>query len=141
MRAAIGILCRHRLGKSALKTIDLLAGVPQAGQFNTGLSHVQACPYRKVRQCDSRSCDVFTQIAGPDIKIFPAQVLEQLRLDKMNLAQVGRRGVLVLEINVLNRDAIMRIAFNPQAFDKRDSVADRLLENVSGGTADRNNLT
>jgi hypothetical protein len=35
----------------------------------------------------------------------------------------------------------MRIAFNPQAFDKRDSVADRLLENVSGGTADRNNLT
>jgi hypothetical protein len=59
----------------------------------------------------------------------------------MDLAQVGRRGVLVLEINVLNRHAIMRIAFNPQAFDKRDSVADRFLENVSGGTADRNNLT
>lgn len=141
MRAAIGIPGGNRLGQPPLISIDLLAGVPQAGQFDTGISHMKTRARREIRQPDSRSRDVFTQITGTDIKAGLAQIAEQFRLYEMNLTQVGRRSVYVLEIEMLNRHTFMGIAFDTQRFDKGYGVTDRFLEHVSGGAADRNNLT
>jgi hypothetical protein len=141
MRAAVGIPGGNRLGQPPLISIDLLAGVPQAGQLDTGISHVKTRARREIRHRDSRSRDVFTQITGTDIKAGLAQVVEQFRLYEMDLAQVGHRGVYVLEIEMLNRHTVMGIVFDAQRFDKGYGVTDRFLEHVSGGAADRHNLT
>ena len=141
MCAAVGIPGGNRLGQPPLISIDLLAGVPQAGQLDTGISDMNTRARREIRQCDSRSRDVFTQIARTDIKAGLAQVVEQFRLYEMNLTQVRSRGVYVFEIEMLNRHTVMGIVFDAQRFDKGYGVIDCFLEHVSGGAADRNNLT
>ena len=141
MRAAIGIFRRNRFCEPPLKSIDLLAGVPQAGQFDTRLSHVQARPRRKIRQADTGCRDIFAQISWADIEAAPAQIIEQFRLDEVNLTQVRRRGVLLFQKEVLNGDTVMRVALDPQSLDECYGLANGLLENVPCGAADSNNLT
>lgn len=86
----IGVAVEHGGGQSALVAIQLTAGIAQAGDLDDGrFAQRKPCALGQGQYIQSARGDVLAQGAGIDTKPGCTQLIEQLGMNQVNLAQIG----------------------------------------------------
>ncbi len=80
--------------QTRLDDIELDAGATQAGDFNNrNVADHQPRPERQAQEVYAASRDVLPHLAGPDAKAYFPQLVMQLRVNQMDLPEVGPFGI------------------------------------------------
>jgi hypothetical protein len=113
---------KNRFDQALLKFLDLNARRAQAGDSNDGrFADLQQRAGRQSQQIQIARRDVFAEIAGADAKTLGVDLVEKFGLHQMDLAEIGPAGIFLGIVNMLNRDAAMRVPLDAEAFEQRDA--------------------
>ena len=125
------------LHQARLEAVELQARVPQPGHLHHGLrAEHQPRPGRQAEQVDSARRDVLPHVPGGDPVPQKIQLVVQLGMDQVDLAQVRGRWVTGYPRPVLDRAPGVHVSLDADAGDESDPVADRLAERVLAVLAD-----
>src|ERR1017187_4378966 len=128
---------QHGLQQARLEVVYLIAGVAQAGDLDHGLrTQAQPSAGRQREQGDAAGGDVLAHVARRYGEPGGTQLVVQLSVDQMDLAQVGLAGVARYPRSVLHCAALMRVAFHSEALDQPDHRARLLAEGMRRVAAD-----
>src|SRR3954452_5575606 len=94
----------------------------------------------EANQIEAARSDVFAEVSGPDHETQMFHLVEQLRLDQMNLSVVGGLGRLPGLIAMLDEAPGMGVAFDPVSCDQPDAEPGGFAEPVSTVAIDRDDL-
>ena len=91
---------------------------------------MQSRSQRKSEKVEAAGGDVFTQLARFDLESDVLELVEQLRLNEMDLPIVRERRPLLGEIAMLNEAAGMRVALDAVVGDEPDARSHGFAESV-----------
>ena len=93
-QAPVGIAVGDSLQQPWLEDFDLRARVTESGHLeHDGRAEVQPCAARQPEQVQALRRDVLTELTRTDIEALGAQLLEQLGVHQVHLAEVGLRRI------------------------------------------------
>jgi hypothetical protein len=117
----------HRFHEAGLKTVELKAGISQAGHLDHRLgAEPKPRAGRKREKVQSGGRDVLTHGAGRYVEPRSPKLVEQFGLDEMHLPQVRLGGIACDTGPMLHRLAGMSVAFDAKPGEEMDPVPGRL---------------
>src|SRR5262249_41055977 len=125
---------RHQTG---CQFVELAAGVAQPGHLDDGVgAKMQFRTGRQPQQVDAARRYVLPHQPGPDVKPGVAQLVEQLGVDQMNLAQIGHSRVGGDPRAVLYRHALVSVTLDAKPREEAELVGVGLGQAVRRAAAD-----
>jgi hypothetical protein len=125
---------RHQ---ALLEMVELDARVAQPGHLHDRLrSQPQAGTRRQREQLDAARRDVLPHAAGGDVEALRAQLVVQLAVDEVHLAEVGLARVAGHPGAMLDGPAQVGVALDPQSGQQTDTPRGALAERVLRVAAD-----
>lgn len=114
-----------------LKLVDLLARISQAGDFQHRLgAQAQAGAGRKVEQSYPAGGDVLSQLAGLHLEAGPIQLIQQLLVNQVHLAEVRLARILFHSRAMLHSGACVGIALHAKTRQELNAGKVLLVESV-----------
>jgi hypothetical protein len=98
------------------------------------LTQPQPRSHRQPQQVDPARRHVLAHLAGPHLEAAPRELLVQLGVDQVDLAQVGLGGVAADPRAVLDGRAGVGVALHAEALDQDDGVLVPLPGPVAPGS-------
>ncbi|GAA2464258.1 hypothetical protein GCM10010405_55770 [Streptomyces macrosporus] len=135
---AVLVAADDLLRQARPEVLDPEAGVAQSGELHDRLAaEAQQRARGRAEQVDAAGGDVLAELPRPHVEPRPADLVEQLLVDQVHLAQVRLGGVLGDARAVLDRHPRVDVPLHPEPGEQRDAVPVRLGERVRAVAADR----
>lgn len=113
-KRSVGCLVKNGGKQTRFEAFNLSARISKARQLNYGgQPNAQPCAHAKAKKRKPTRCDVLAHLPRRHGKAFGRKFIKQLRLQKMNLPQVGLARVLCHTGPMLHRNARVGVAFHP----------------------------
>ena len=127
-RTTLSIRADDLLEQTGLEPVDLQAGIAQPGEFHNCLrAESQASTSWKLQQVDSFGGDILAELARGDVG---SHLVEQLRMNEVNLPEIRLRGIASDPREMLHCRAEVRVPFHTEPGDKGDGFSRWLREAV-----------
>ena len=102
--------------KSRLEVVDLRAGIAQPRDLKLDVrTELQNRSARERQKVDAAGGNVFAQVGRTNLETLIGKLVQQLRLDQMNLSQVGLIRIFCDPGTMLHRLPTVGISLHPQA--------------------------
>ena len=123
--------------EAGFEAIELEAGVAQAGHFDDSFgAEPKARPCGEGEEVEAAGGDVLAHFAVRHAETAHAELLVQLRMDEVDLAEVGLRGVARDARAVLHLLARVSVAFDAKPGQEGDAFDRGLTHRVAGTAVD-----
>jgi len=127
--------CRHQAGPDA---VELDAWIPESRHLDHGVgAQAKPGPGRQPEQVDAARGDVLPHLAGRQRESGRTELVVELGVDQVDLAEIRRLGILPQPRAVLDGRTEMSIALDTQAAQQRDPIPRPLLDRVALAQAHR----
>ena len=119
--------------ETGAKVLQLHARIPQAGELDDHFgTEPESSANREAKEVDSACRHVLAEIARSDRESSRAQLVVQLGVDEVHLAQIRLPRVPRHARPVPDRGALMRVSLDAQPRDEPDACLRGLAEGVAG---------
>ena len=136
---AIAGFVQHGSHQAVLEFIDLRTWIAQAREPDNGLvTQMQFRAFWQPQQINAVGRDVLTQGAWHHVKTLRTQVVKQLIVHQMNLAQIRCKWIFRHTRTVFDSDAAVRIALDTVALNQLDDVGHILGKVMTTAAVDCN---
>jgi len=123
--------------QAGAETVDLHTRISQAGDLdNCRRTQPESRADGQLEQRDSSRRDILAEIAGSHFEPSRAELVVQLSVDEMDLAEVGLRGIARNARKVFHRYALMRVVLDAKPFNQSNRRLILLAERVGLASRD-----
>jgi hypothetical protein len=119
------------LQQTGLEVLDLETGRPSSGETEQDASDPERGAHGQGQQVRAARGDVLAEVAWVDHETIVKQLVEELALDQVDLAEVGLRGVGCDARTMPHGGAEVSIALHPHPSDELERWLRRLREVVA----------
>lgn len=132
------VAVEHRRHQAGLQPVELQARVAQAGDLHHGFGpEVKAGAGRKSEEVDATGGDVLAHVASGHPEPGRSQLVEQLGVDEVDLAQVGGSRISGHSGSMLHGDAHVGVTLHTPPGKELQLRDARLAEGVGGAAVHR----